>query len=51
MPKLAIARQHMLGVSPVGPYFEDRTGSPEYRVKRVRRAGSTNAAQHKPLCN
>ena len=34
-----MGRQHMLGVSPVGPYFAGQIGSPAERVLRVRLHG------------
>ncbi len=36
LPTMVIARQHMWGVSPVGPYYLDKHGSTRDRVKHVR---------------
>ena len=36
LPTMVIARQHMWGVSPTGPYYLDKQGSTKDRVKHVR---------------
>ena len=35
-PSVSVARQHMWGVSPEGPYHQAKNGSPQDRVDHVR---------------
>ena len=36
LPAIVVARQQMIGVSPVGPYYDNSTGSPTERLQTVR---------------
>ena len=38
LPAITLGRQQIIGVSPEGPYFQDKKGSPAERVLRVRRS-------------
>jgi len=56
LPTMVIARQHMWGVSPVGPYYLDKHGSTRDRVKHVRSSEPCRAimavpAAVPPLCS
>ncbi len=42
LPTMVIARQHMWGVSPVGPYYLDKHGSTAQRVRHVRSQSHCN---------
>ena len=37
MPAITMGRQHIIGISPEGPYFQARGGAPYERVQRVRK--------------
>ena len=36
LPAITLGRQQLIGVSPEGPYFQDKRGGPAERVLRVR---------------
>ncbi len=39
LPAITLARQQIIGVSPEGPYFQDKKGSPAERVLKARLCG------------